>query len=490
MNKLLCTAALLSLLPACNLYFGGGGGGDDVICPQKEPAMFGLRNPDTGSCDNYGGGGGCGGAPDPTPIANPDWASCPGACEALDETTCLATSGCRAAYLDDSTNCPPNAACPVSQTFWGCWGTAPSGPIQGVCAGLDAQTCSEHDDCTATYSTVTNSDGSTTTQFAYCAQEPGTPTACLTDADCGAGYSCDTSVCIPPPNCDPNNGQPCTTMCYGQCVPAQDGCANVDCGPGAHCEEQCYPCDPADPTQMCPTDPCNPVCVPDAGTCSDGTVCPPGSTCTETCTVDPNGNTVCSDSCTPDMCSATTCAPGSHCETVCPVCNGPTDPMCGAPCSEQCVPDGVPDPGTCDGQVICNIAPPACPAGTVAGVLNGCWSGYCIPQADCSPNDPGSCTGDITCPDVPPPACPQDTVPGIRNGCYTGYCIPQSSCGTTQVPCDQLTTEADCTARMDCTPIYSGTGCTCYPDGTCTCDAWTFDRCETGGVVAPPPMPL
>ena len=46
-------------------------------------------------------------------------------------------------------------------------------------------------------------------------------------------------------------------------------------------------------------------------------------------------------------------------------------------------PTGCADPGICYGSVQCNDAPPACPVGTVAGITNGCWSGYCIPTTKC-----------------------------------------------------------------------------------------------------------
>ncbi len=50
-------------------------------------------------------------------------------------------------------------------------------------------------------------------------------------------------------------------------------------------------------------------------------------------------------------------------------------------CVATPAPDG--DPGICYGSVQCNDAPPDCPVGTVAGITNGCWSGYCIPTTKC-----------------------------------------------------------------------------------------------------------
>jgi hypothetical protein len=180
----------------------------------------------------------------------------------------------------------------------------------------------------------------------------------------------------------------------------------------------------------------------------------------------------------PDGCAAVDCAPGYHCEETC---------SSDGTCTVECVPDGVPDPGTCDGEVLCDSLPPTCPQGTTPGISNGCWSGYCIPLDDCGPSDPGSCDGLVAC-DMAPPVCPAGTTPGIRNLCYTGYCIPLSDCGQTAA-CEGLD-EAACTSRLDCSALYTGGGCTCDPNGGCVCEEWTFDHCETGGVVDPPqPMP-
>src|SRR5262245_42063756 len=77
-----------------------------------------LRDPTTGTCQKYSTGQ----CPDPcTPCALdqalPDWAACNTGCEALDESQCKATAGCRAAY--------------AASTFYQCWSVAPSGPIEG-----------------------------------------------------------------------------------------------------------------------------------------------------------------------------------------------------------------------------------------------------------------------------------------------------------------------------------------------------------------------
>ncbi|MGE0869661.1 MAG: hypothetical protein AB7P03_13935 [Kofleriaceae bacterium] len=52
-------------------------------------------------------------------------------------------------------------------------------------------------------------------------------------------------------------------------------------------------------------------------------------------------------------------------------------------------------------------------------------------------------------------------------------CMPVTSC-------EALKTEMDCLARGDCTPVYEGDDCTCYPDG-CSCEILTYERCEPPG---------
>ncbi len=214
-------------------------------------AAYELRDPTTGQCQPFGGGGTCNDpcapCPDQTgvPVAQPDWAQCYSSCEALGESQCKTTPGCRAAYAGDA--------------FYQCWAVAPSGPVEGGdCSTFGAQECSRHDDCVARHAA-------------------GTPI--------GSFVSC--------------------------------------------------------------------------------------------------------------------AAEGS-----------------------------VQDPGSCVGAVTCGTAPPACPANTLAGRRNGCWTGYCIPYDQC------------------------DQLPA----------------------CSELG-EMDCIARTDCAPTYEGKNCTC--NGTvCTCQSWVFDACK------------
>src|SRR5689334_16155942 len=127
MRKLACPTALLALLSlasGCTLYFGDD---DDDDCALYDEAYDSEpRDPSTGECQYFGGGGGgCGLENDGAEAPAPDWASCYTQCEGLDEQTCIATAACRAAYLEDI-GCGPGTDClppePGSNTFYGCWG--------------------------------------------------------------------------------------------------------------------------------------------------------------------------------------------------------------------------------------------------------------------------------------------------------------------------------------------------------------------------------
>jgi hypothetical protein len=287
----------------------------DLADPAPAPD---YRNPQSGLCEAFWGGGGGGGGTgcDDIPYgaaaeadqALPDWAQCYISCEGLEEDTCLATSGCRASY---ESNCGPNELCEsIEYTFNECWGTAPSGPVQGGdCTTFDAQECSRHDDCVARHS---RGDGTSAVGwFESCAPER---TGCYGDTECGEGTHCNAAdVCLPPPGAGgPGTGDqvPCPSVCYGYCVPDE-------------------------------------------------------------------------------------------------------------------------------------------------------------------PIDPGSCVGEVAC-DEEPPECPVDTIPGRRNGCWTGFCIPVAQCDS--IPACSTLGETDCVSRSDCAPIYQGIDCQCT--GTeCVCADWLYDSC-------------
>ena len=86
----------------------------------------------------------------------------------------------------------------------------------------------------------------------------------------------------------------------------------------------------------------------------------------------------------------------------------------------------------------------------------------------------GSCTAQAACDTVEQP-CPAGSTRGVANGCYTPYCIPNAECP--QAACSTLTTELACKARSDCDTVYQGSNCTCDHSG-CTCQTETFLRCQ------------
>ena len=106
---------------------------------------------------------------------------------------------------------------------------------------------------------------------------------------------------------------------------------------------------------------------------------------------------------------------------------------------------------------------------------------YCGAAPATTPLDPGVCDQSGVHCNLAPPACPVNTVPGVLDSCWSGYCIPTAACPV-PAACETLTTEAACVARAgDCHAVYAGMNCTCTPDGTCTCQSETFDHCETFG---------
>ncbi len=230
MRPFLALTPLLIALPACGIYFGEGDDCDfgGALENSEAPGAFELprRNPETGVCEQ-------GGIRPPTcgdpcaPCTNDDgdfvparsWGFCNGVCEALDEATCLVTTGCRAAYVRTC----QGLGCPVDDVaFYECWSTDETGPIQGgECTGLDATTCSLHDDCVAIHGN------------AGCAVDAaGVPVECdplglfercaPESDDSPAQGTCDgTVVCdVPPPDCPVDTLPGIQNGCYtGFCIP-------------------------------------------------------------------------------------------------------------------------------------------------------------------------------------------------------------------------------------------------------------------------------
>ena len=87
-----------------------------------------------------------------------------------------------------------------------------------------------------------------------------------------------------------------------------------------------------------------------------------------------------------------------------------------------------------------------------------------------------------------PPAEPVPTPCDQESDCDPGFnCSPDThECTPTdQETCGELRSELSCGNRVDCTPIYAGTGCSCGQDCECVggepgciCESFAFFVCE------------
>jgi hypothetical protein len=214
---------------------------------------------------------------------------------------------------------------------------------------------------------------------------------------------------------------------------------------GENCEWAGPRC-PDDPNYTCETnDDCaagcycaNGVCE-EAGFCGKNGECPDGFHCEED-----------RSSCVPDGCETSAdCEAGSYCD---------------------------PGSGQCTGSCTCDTDAQAQAEG---------W-GYCDEaRHTCEPPNPaGSCGGDVTCNQVMT-QCPAGQVAQISEGCWTGQCVAIASCDVTAA-CRSLQHEGDCLGRAsDCTAVYIGLNCTnssgqaCMSGSTgCTCTDFQFSSCR------------
>jgi hypothetical protein len=195
-----------------------------------------LRDPATGQCQSFGipCDPACGQAC-PAVGAEPDWGACDGLCESLTESQCLASPTCHATYQDSPTPAP---------LFWQCWELPPSGAITGACDGLDAQTCSEHTDCTSLYTSAVNQGSNFVPSFESCHAEPAQ--SCAT-VDCGPNNLCvvtpdmpTTAQCEPTASAGSCTGRTCAApppACPNGTIPGIDatGCYTGFCIPTTEC---------------------------------------------------------------------------------------------------------------------------------------------------------------------------------------------------------------------------------------------------------------
>jgi hypothetical protein len=232
------------------------------------------------------------------------------------------------------------------------------------------------------------------------------------DNDCyWRGPECPSSsgsggMTVPPNGYDCDSNTDCAAGCYcanGFCEEAGFCTQDSDCGTGYVCDESRSSCEPAGekPPTSCGAD----------NDCATGEYCDPATLkCTATCTCATDADAVAGGF---DYCdeSRGTCLPG-------------IDPI-----------------GVCSGTVAptCNVARPSCPQGSVALLLDGCFTGGCEAIAACA-------------------ATPD---------------------------CTSYRYDADCRADASCGASYTGTGCK-KPDNSpcqagdtnCTCQTYSFAACN------------
>jgi hypothetical protein len=224
-------ALLVCLLSGCyiiNPEHGTGGDDDDCLTPpvgegsggKDEPAsvVAPLRNPNTLTCDTFGGGGPCDPNCGPCPLEEgqalapiPSWGQCFSSCEQLDESSCEVRTDCRVVK---------DARCSVSgdcfTDFMGCFPTDQFVDNSVNCAtAFDGETCSRNPTCTAFH------------RESACPLEDPVPPQCNRDFAFCMPTGVAPGVCNEPVTCDavgpacPTNSTPgISGGCFtGACIP-------------------------------------------------------------------------------------------------------------------------------------------------------------------------------------------------------------------------------------------------------------------------------
>ena len=162
---------------------------------------------------------------------------------------------------------------------------------------------------------------------------------------------------------------------------------------------------------------------------------------------------------------------------------------------QSCVPDPTPQPTPCTFEQDCQNGEVCDPATSTCTATCSCTSdadaqaqGYAScneTRQTCEPvNDAGTCGGTSTC-NIVAPACPAGEVPMIKDGCYTGVCNTIGTCDVAPT-CAAYQHEADCMGGAGCTAMYTGLNCT-TPNGAsctsgssanCTCTSFEYASCR------------
>jgi hypothetical protein len=205
-----------------------------------------------------------------------------------------------------------------------------------------------------------------------------------------------------------------------------------------------------------------------------------------------------------DCKSNTDCAAGCYCANgFCEeagFCTQDSDCGTGYVCDESrssCEPSGQEPPTSCGADNDCATGEycdsatlectPTCTCATDADAVAGGYD-YCDEsRGTCLPGiDPiGTCAGEVTCNQVRP-SCPAGQVALVLDGCYTGQCQTITACEASPA-CEAYGYDADCRADTSCASSYTGINCK-KPDMTpcqagdtnCTCASYQYASCHDG----------
>jgi hypothetical protein len=249
---------------------------------------------------------------------------------------------------------------------------------------------------------------------------PNTCIECTTDANCPAGATCTSGVCVNAASCASDDncgvGERCTD---GSCIPITCT-SNAPCFPGTICV-----------ADACVTPP---LCTTDSD-CSTGASCKNGICVLPTC-----GNGIMDGSET-----------GIDCGGSCPACITCTAAANTTNYSVDCV-----VPQGCEASVC--VSPPSCSSDAGCDAGHVCQASDCIPVATCELDaecpEGKTCKGEVC--NIPITGCTADYQCSLGETCVSGVCTPSAS---------GCTMNSDCANGEEC--VY----------GVCTSPV---DPCQNG----------
>lgn len=255
--------------------------------------------------------------------------------------------------------------------------------------------------------------------------------------------------------------------------------------------------DPAQPGDNCGLDAdCAAGCFCAAsGVCEEAGFCESDFDCTEgfECEI---GRASCVPAKDQPSCESTSdCRSGTYCDTTYGECvpswTCNEDAECGVgwdcnPENKTCEPGTCEDNDDCAEGCECNLDTKKCEETSTCDDDSDCMANQVCDDRNTCVDAPVSCVAEIdaSC-ETFAPFCGLGFHPGIQNGCYTGTCVAAEDCDEVPVPlCEELTTEATCSARTDCSSLFTGINCTdpagescTEPGANCTCERFVFRSC-------------